>query len=318
MQLQAPSKGSMQHLGKWIDIDSSPLQTKTQMWSLQHWWILSLEIRGIQKLASLVHGFGITKAAPVASTAISVTFVLEVNWKHGKHGKRSWSPPSRPVAKLQRWAVDICWKMAWSLWNIDCHVGSCIHEVESPRLGHCHEIVSLAIPKDMLSHSVRVSMLDVRTFLLFFASIVCSTNPDGHGTDTVKLTKRAMVLWFYHLKPCALISFDQLTQSTWSCLPRREQNTPRSPESGAKFIFCIFLLKIAPFLSGERRPRSRATALGCLKKSASLWIQLTKNWGLQSLLSLLPSVGSAAHGTGECRPCAWCHGFDGVAGIFGL
>ena len=58
-------------------------------------------------------------------------------------------------------------------------------------------------------------------------------------TDAVKLTKRAMVLWFYHLKRSALISFDQLTQSTWSCLPRREQNTPRSPESGAKFIFSM-------------------------------------------------------------------------------
>ena len=28
---------------------------------------------------------------------------------------------------------------------------------------------------------MRVSMPDVRTFLLFFAGIVCSTNPDGHG-----------------------------------------------------------------------------------------------------------------------------------------
>lgn len=166
--------------------------------------------------------------------------------------------------------------MPWFVWNVlklqflrwhHCHVGSCIHEVESPRLGHCHEFVLLAIPKDMLSHRVRVSMLDVRTFLLLCLQALFVPRI---RTDTVKLTKRAMVLWFYHMKPCALLSFDQLTQSTWSCLPRREQNTPRSPESGAKFIFCIFLLKLAPFcivLSRERRPRSRATALGCLKKT---------------------------------------------------
>ena len=213
--------------------------------------------------------------------------------------------------------------MSWSLWNIDCHVGSCIHEVESPRLGHCHEFVLLAIPKDMLSTAC---VCLCRMFEHSFCSLQALFVPRIQ-TDTVKLTKRAMVLWFYHMKRSALISFDQLTQSTWSCLPRREQNTPRSPESGAKFYFACFLLKIAPFcivLSGERRPRSRATALGCLKNTkkqtsilyGSLWIQLTGNWGLQSLLSLLPSVGSAAHGTGECRPCAWCHGFDGVAGVF--
>lgn len=88
--------------------------------------------------------------------------------------------------------------------------------------------------------------------------------------------------------------------------------------------FACVLLKIAPFcivLSGERRPRSRATALGCLKKtnfhmdhygSNSLETKVYKVYSVYS-----PPWAQQHMARESADPV---HGVmvKGVAGIFGL
>lgn len=55
-----------------------------------------------------------------------------------------------------------------------------------------------------------------------------------------------------------------------------------------------------------RQKELKSTKSTCESKALQeVQNQETEKSSLQSLLSLLPSVGSAAHGTGECRPCAW-------------
>ena len=176
------------------------------------------------------------------------------------------------------------------------------------------------MPKDRLSHSVRVSMLDVRTFLLFFAGIVCSTNPDGHGI----VDKESNQQWSYDFIIWSAVHSYPLTSWHKALGPvyLGESKTLQEVQNQEpSSILHFFFSKLLRFVGGKETEKSSHHLRMPEKHKllyGSWWIQLTGNWGLQSLLSLLPSVGSAAHGTGECRPCAWCHGFDGVAGIFGL